>query len=48
MMISYIYKYKAGIPKTIKFESEAFKSFFNGYFPDEDQENTFTADFIMR
>lgn len=48
MMISYIYKKRQEVKKAIKFESEAFKFFFNGYFTDEDQENTFTADFLMK
>jgi len=48
MMMSWIYKKQNDYVKTIKFESEAFKSFYSGFLPDEDQENIFTADFLMK
>ena len=47
-MISSIYKKRFEIKKAIRFESEAYKSFFKGYLPGENIENTFTADFLMQ
>ena len=34
--------------KCIRFESEAYKSFFKGYLPGENTETIFTADFLMK
>jgi tetratricopeptide (TPR) repeat protein len=47
-IISLIYKKRHDLRKWIRFEFEAHKSFFDGYLPDEDSDNTFTADFLMR
>jgi len=47
-MIAWVYKKRHEIKKTIKFESEAYRSFMDGYLPNEDPDNTFTADFLLK